>query len=135
MVIFQPVQKRFQQSAHKQETRARIGAIGLLSMPTASLTPRGHRPSIMSKRNRRRRRSGFGARLGRPSLARPREQQDGYIPQSTDWRDRPVVHAYGLADPPRPPPVDQVKKKSAAPAVGIRSAAREAQARAPAGAR
>src|SRR3984893_9698738 len=115
------------------QTRARIGAIGLLSVPTAWLIRRGHRPSIKSKRNRRRRRSGFGARLGRPSLARPREQQDGYIPnQSTDWRDRPVVRAYGLADPPRPPPVDQVKKKSAAPAVGIRSAAREAQPRAPA---
>src|SRR3984893_5305183 len=84
MVIFQPDQKRFQQSAHKQETRARIGAIGLLSMPTAWLIRRGHRPSIKSKRNRRRRRSGFGARLGRPSLARPREQQDGYIPASPE---------------------------------------------------
>ena len=24
--------------------------------------------------------------------------------QSTDWRDRPVIHAYRLGHPPRPPP-------------------------------
>jgi hypothetical protein len=50
MVIFRPDQKRFQQSAHKQETRAQIGAIGLLSMPTAWLIRRGHRHRRSSKK-------------------------------------------------------------------------------------
>src|ERR1700732_473729 len=53
--------------------------------------------------------------------------------QSTDWRDRPVVHAYRLGHPPRPPPPSITsKRKSAAPAVGIRSTARAARSRAPA---
>src|SRR5580704_2900541 len=41
------------------------------------------------------------------SVARaPRARLDASarVNSATDWRDRPVVHAYGLADPPRPPP-------------------------------
>jgi hypothetical protein len=76
--------------------------------------------------------------VGVRSNSCPRRCERGLdrLNQSTDWRDRPVVHAYRLGHPTWPAAattaVDQVKKKSAAPAVGIRSAARAARSRAPA---
>jgi hypothetical protein len=88
----------FEASLKKCPPRA-IVEVHRLLLNLARLAPL----SITSKGNRRRPRSGFGARLGRRGLARPRAEQDGYIPnQSTDWRDRPVVHAYGLANQPGP---------------------------------